>query len=59
MTRAKETKGSDGAVGTTPARRRYRTPVLEPLGDIRDVTLGGSTGVGESGGRRPKTGRGT
>ena len=27
----------------------YRTPVLKVYGDIRDVTLGGTPGMGESG----------
>jgi hypothetical protein len=30
-------------------RKPYAAPVLEPLGDIRDVTMGGSAGMGESG----------
>jgi len=38
------------------ARKPYAKPLLEPLGDIRDVTMAGSTGTGESGSgmkRRP------
>ena len=31
------------------SRKPYSKPVLEPLGDIRDVTLAGSLGAGESG----------
>ena len=31
------------------ARKPYAKPLLEPLGDIRDVTMGGSAGTGESG----------
>jgi hypothetical protein len=31
------------------ARRAYHTPRLEVLGDIRDLTLGGSPGQGDSG----------
>jgi hypothetical protein len=27
----------------------YRKPILEELGDLRDITLGGSVGCGESG----------
>jgi len=30
------------------AKRRYETPRLEVFGDVRDLTLGRSTGVGES-----------
>lgn len=30
--------------------RRYRKPVLERLGDLRSMTLGGSPGNGDSGG---------
>jgi len=31
------------------SRRIYATPVLKYLGDVRDLTLGGSTGTGDSG----------
>lgn len=31
-------------------KRAYNKPVLKPLGDIRDVTMGGSPGFGDSGG---------
>jgi len=45
--------------GAAPTPRKpYARPVLESLGDIRDLTMGGSAGVGESGGRKTKTGRG-
>ena len=38
------------APGPAPRPRKpYSRPVLEPLGDIRDVTLAGSLGMGESG----------
>lgn len=30
-------------------KRPYRTPRLERLGDVRDLTLGGSPGAGDSG----------
>jgi hypothetical protein len=30
-------------------KKQYVKPVLKPLGDIRDVTMGGSVGVGDSG----------
>ena len=32
-----------------PSRRAYQRPQLEVLGDIRDLTLGGSPGIGDSG----------
>ncbi len=32
----------------TPARRPYTPPVLEEYGDVRDLTLGGSPGAGDS-----------
>lgn len=32
------------------SRRRYRKPLLERLGELRTLTLGGSPGVGDSGG---------
>jgi hypothetical protein len=31
----------------------YEKPKLEILGDVRAITLGGSDGVGESGGKAP------
>ena len=31
------------------APRAYSSPVLEVLGDIRDLTMGGSPGAGDSG----------
>lgn len=34
----------------TLARRPYSTPQLKNLGEIRDLTMGGSPGVGDSGG---------
>ncbi len=37
-------------------KRRYKAPVLIEYGDVRDVTLGPTVGIGESGnelGRRP------
>ncbi len=30
-------------------KKQYTKPVLKPLGDIRDVTMGGSPGIGDSG----------
>lgn len=32
-----------------PRRRSYACPRLEVLGDIRDLTLGGTPGTGDSG----------
>jgi hypothetical protein len=32
-----------------PSRRAYTRPWLEVLGDIRDLTLGGTPGTGDSG----------
>jgi hypothetical protein len=31
-------------------KKQYQKPCLKHLGDIRDVTMGGSPGVGDSGG---------
>ena len=31
------------------ARRPYHAPAIVALGDLRDLTLGGSPGVGDSG----------
>lgn len=39
----------DGAAAPKASKRFYSPPVLEIFGDIRDVTLGPSPGVGESG----------
>ncbi len=35
-------------------RKKYEKPVLIPLGDIRDVTMGGSPGFGDSGAGNPE-----
>ena len=52
MTEREITTGMDSA-GEPPReqkpRRPYRAPRLEVLGDVRDLTLGGSPGVGDSG----------
>lgn len=37
---------------TTPVRRVYTSPTLEILGNVRDLTLGGTTGDIESGSTR-------
>lgn len=34
---------------TTPPREPYQAPRLLALGDVRDLTLGGSPGTGDSG----------
>lgn len=31
-------------------KKQYTKPELKSLGDIRDVTMGGSPGIGDSGG---------
>ena len=35
-------------------KKVYKKPVLTPLGDIRDVTMGGSPGFGDSGAGAPE-----
>ena len=35
-------------------KKQYNTPKLIPLGDIRDVTMGGSPGFGDSGSGTPE-----
>lgn len=35
-------------------KKSYQKPELVSLGDIRDVTMGGSPGVGDSGGGAPE-----
>jgi hypothetical protein len=37
-----------GLDGRSSERRAYRPPVLSALGDVRDVTLGGSPGMGDT-----------
>ena len=46
-----ETTATRLATGGTPATRRraYARPQLEILGDLRNLTLGGTPGVGDSG----------
>ena len=36
-------------IGGVVASKRYETPVLIAYGDVRDITLGGTLGMGESG----------
>jgi hypothetical protein len=38
-----------GTTGPGARRRPYAPPRLEALGDVRDLTLGGSPGLGDSG----------
>ena len=40
--------------GNKADRRPYQKPQLTPLGDIRDVTMGGSPGFGDSGAGAPE-----
>jgi hypothetical protein len=35
-------------------KKIYKKPSLELLGDVRGITLGGTPGLGESGGRNPR-----
>jgi hypothetical protein len=35
-------------------KKLYKKPELIPLGDIRDVTMGGSPGFGDSGAAAPE-----
>jgi hypothetical protein len=39
-------------LGPVPVRRTYATPRLNTLGDLRDLTLGGSIGRADSGAPR-------
>jgi len=41
--------GEQEAANLTPAKKAYEAPVLMIYGDVRDLTLGGSLGIGESG----------
>ncbi len=43
-----ETERADNG-NKTKVRKRYRTPKLQELGDLRSLTLGGSPGVDDSG----------
>jgi len=49
--RATERLSGAPARGNTaqPKRAYYQKPVLIDLGDVRDITLGGSPGLGDSG----------
>jgi hypothetical protein len=38
----------------TTTKLIYEKPVLEIISDVRSITLGGSPGLGESGGARKK-----
>lgn len=41
---------ASSAAATRVPLRPYSSPAILPLGDIRDLTLGGSPGRGDSGG---------
>ena len=43
------TPASEQATGAEPSRHVYVRPRLEVLGDLRDLTLGGSPNTGDSG----------
>lgn len=50
-----ETPSSPAAVrAPVTGRKPYAPPKLENLGDLRDITLGGSFGSGESGAPRTR-----
>jgi hypothetical protein len=40
--------------GVRRTKKSYKKPELIPLGDIRDVTMGGSPGFGDSGAGLPE-----
>ena len=45
-----ETDNSDDLTDTkSRTKKPYRTPSLQKFGNIREVTLGGSPGLGDSG----------
>lgn len=46
---AKHKKVQGSETPRPPHRKRYVSPTLEVLGDIRSHTFGGSPGVGDSG----------
>jgi hypothetical protein len=52
-TQHRNSPGSPGRPGAS-RRKPYTTPHLEVFGDIRDVTLGGSPGIGDSGSPIPQ-----
>ncbi|MGC9334110.1 MAG: hypothetical protein ACP5JJ_08185 [Anaerolineae bacterium] len=41
--------GKSNSRGHHESRRAYASPHLERLGDVRDITFGGSPGAGDSG----------
>jgi hypothetical protein len=50
MDHAERTANEAGTVVRHPGRKAYAKPLLLHLGDVRDLTLGGSPGSGDSGG---------
>jgi hypothetical protein len=49
MHNTNETMAESNSVANRVARRDYAPPQLVHLGDVRDLTLGGSPGAGDSG----------
>ncbi|GEM_PF-2348955 len=47
--RDKTTRQVHAAVSSDAHKKPYVPPSLQPCGDVRDVTMGGSPGVGDSG----------
>jgi hypothetical protein len=48
-------ESTEGRSEAVLERRPYRTPVLRPLGCVRDLALGGASGVAEGAGTfRPR-----
>ncbi|HSO33799.1 MAG TPA: hypothetical protein VLT33_14805 [Labilithrix sp.] len=48
-------ESTEGRSEAALERRPYRTPVLRPLGCVRDLALGGASGVAEGAGTfRPR-----
>jgi len=41
-------------VRAASARMPYQAPSLTDLGELRDITLGASPGIGDSGGTQPQ-----
>ena len=41
-------------VFASPLRLPYVSPMLVELGELRDITLGASPGIGDSGGTQPQ-----
>jgi len=50
----KQSKQSNKQQDIRQNKKTYKKPELTPLGDIRDVTMGGSPGFGDSGAGAPE-----